>query len=154
MDIKTYTNQKPTLTIQDYFNGNIKAKGMIQNWRGQVTRRFQVDMQGNWEKTTGTLSENFQYDDGEKQIRLWHWRLIDEHHFVGTASDVVGEAHGEQYGNTIHMTYCLKVPVKNKVYEINFDDWLYRIDDKTVFNRAKMKKFGLTVGQLTLSFDQ
>lgn len=154
MDIKTYADNKPQLTLQDYFSGKIQAQGMVQNWSGILTRRFQVTMQGNWQGNKGTLSEHFSYDDGKEQNRLWRWQLIDKHHFVGKADDVVGEARGEQYGNVIHMWYILEVPIGNKTYKLNFDDWLYRIDEQTVLNKATMKKFGITVGHLTVSFNK
>jgi hypothetical protein len=154
MDIKTYADNKPELTVQNYFTGKLQAQGMVQNWSGMVTRRFQVAMEGTWQGNNGTLSEHFLYDDGKEQNRLWHWQLIDAHHFVGKADDVIGEAQGEQYGNVIHMRYTLKVPVGNKTYKLDFDDWLYRIDEHTVLNKATMKKFGITVGHLTVSFNK
>ena len=32
------------------------------------------------------------------------------------------------------------------------DDWLYRMDDKTVLNRGELSKFGLKVGELVITF--
>jgi hypothetical protein len=38
--------------------------------------------------------------------------------------------------------------------ELQFDDWMYRIDERTVLNKAKMSKFGVHVGDVFLSFDK
>ncbi|GAM61638.1 putative lipoprotein precursor [Vibrio ishigakensis] len=35
-----------------------------------------------------------------------------------------------------------------------FDDWLYRQDDKHVFNLTSIRKFGLEFGRLTLFFQK
>ncbi len=148
-----YSKNTPTLTIQQYFNGPATAEGMLQNWRGKQTRRFNVVMNGTWANDKeGILHEEFVFDDGEKQTRDWHLTMIDAHHFTGTAHDVVGVAKGEQYGNTIHMNYVLSVPVNGKPMNIAIDDWLYAINDKTVINKSTLSKFGLNVGYLTIAF--
>jgi hypothetical protein len=148
-----YSNNTPLLTIQDYFNGPATAEGMLQNWRGKQTRRFSVMMQGTWQSNTeGTLHEEFVFDDGEKQTRDWHLKILDPHHFTATAHDVVGIARGEQYGNTIHMNYVLSVPVNGKQVNISIDDWLYAINKQTVINKSTLSKFGLNVGYLTIAF--
>ncbi|HCZ9574153.1 TPA: DUF3833 family protein, partial [Vibrio cholerae] len=38
--------------------------------------------------------------------------------------------------------------------QVHFDDWLYRQDDKRVFNLTKIRKFGLEVGRITLFFEK
>ncbi len=150
-----YANNTPLLTIQDYFNGPATAEGMLQNWRGKQTRRFSVVMQGTWKNNTeGTLHEEFVFDDGEKQTRDWHLKMLDAHHFTGTAHDVVGVARGEQYGNAIHMNYVLSIPVNGKLMNISIDDWLYAINKQTVINKSTLSKFGLNVGYLTIAFNK
>ncbi len=152
---KQYQNNTPTLTIQKYFNGPLKAYGMLQNWNGKQTRRFDVSITGVWKNDKeGQLHEFFVFNDGEKQTRDWTLTMADAHHFIGTAHDVVGEAKGEQYGNTIHMQYTLRVKVNGKDRDINIDDWLYAINDKVVINRSTLSKFGLTLGQLTITFSK
>jgi hypothetical protein len=43
------------------------------------------------------------------------------------------------------------VPVRGSVYDIDFDDWMYLIDESTVLNRASMSKFGVQVGEVLIS---
>jgi hypothetical protein len=35
---------------------------------------------------------------------------------------------------------------------VQFDDWMYLIDDKVMLNKAEMSKFGIRLGEVTLSF--
>ena len=37
-------------------------------------------------------------------------------------------------------------------YEVQFDDWMYQMDDKVMLNRATMSKFGIELGEVLLSF--
>jgi hypothetical protein len=65
---------------------------------------------------------------------------------------VVGEAQGEARGNALRWRYVLALPVGDKVYNVDFDDWMYLIDDRVMLNRSAMSKFGLHLGEVTLSF--
>ena len=59
---------------------------------------------------------------------------------------------GESRGNAFRWTYTLSLPVDNKVYEVQFDDWMYLVDEKVMLNKATMSKFGIRLGEVTLSF--
>ncbi|MFX7862321.1 DUF3833 family protein, partial [Acinetobacter baumannii] len=37
-------------------------------------------------------------------------------------------------------------------YDVQFDDWMYLVDSQVMLNRARMSKFGIGVGEVTLSF--
>jgi hypothetical protein len=37
---------------------------------------------------------------------------------------------------------------------VRFDDWMYLIDDKVMLNTAVMSKWGIRLGQVTLSFNR
>jgi hypothetical protein len=38
------------------------------------------------------------------------------------------------------------------VYNVDFDDWMYLVDEKVMINRAVMSKFGFKLGEVLLSF--
>lgn len=151
---KIYENNSPKFDIRKYFNGKLEAYGVVKDWRGKITRRFYVTMTGSWKGNEGTLEESFIFDDGEKQNRTWQLKVTDENNFTGGAGDVVGTAKGQQYGNAVRMDYVLRTPVGNKVYDLTIEDWLYLIDDKHLINESKIKKFGITVGYLTIGFSK
>ena len=46
----------------------------------------------------------------------------------------------------------LALPVDGRVWNVDFDDWMYLIDDKVMLNRSAMRKFGFPLGDVTLSF--
>jgi len=64
----------------------------------------------------------------------------------------VGQAKGQTQGNAFRWTYTLALPVDGKVYHVDFDDWMYLIDERVMLNRATMSKFGVRLGEITLSF--
>ena len=152
MKPEDFKNKKPRLVIEEYLSGNVKAWGVLQNRSGKVTRQFKADLNGKWDGSKLILDEIFNWTDGEKQTRQWTIQKIDEHHYEGTASDVVGVAKGFSYGPAFKFEYVLLVPVKGKEMKITFDDWIFKQDDRVAINRATMTKFGFKVAELTVVF--
>jgi hypothetical protein len=149
-DLEDYKDSKPKVSIKNFFNGPLQAWGIFQDYSGKVIKHFTVKMEGRWEGNKGQLTEDFEWSDGTKTQRVWTINALSDHHFTSTASDVVGTGEGKSMGNAIQWVYRLKVPVNGSEYEFDFDDWMFALDDHTMINKAKMKKFGLTVGEVTL----
>ncbi len=147
-----YAAERPLLDLKTYFNGKLTAHGMFSDRWGKVQRRFTVAMTGTWTGNQGVLDERFTYSDGKTERRVW--RLTDQGNgrYVGRADDVVGDAIGIAAGNALNWQYTLRLPVDDKVYEVQFDDWMVLIDDKVMLNKAVMSKFGLRLGEVSLSF--
>ena len=101
---------------------------------------------------TGVLDEEFFYSDGTKDRRIWTLKRTGEGRYVGTAADVVGEAQGQEAGNAFRFGYTLRLPVDGRTYEVQFDDWMYLMDQRVMLNKAVMSKFGIRLGEDTLSF--
>jgi len=152
--ISSYANEKPVLDLSAYFNGTLDAHGVFTDRSGTVVKRFTVLMQCSWQGNEGILDEAFTYSDGTLQRRIWRLTRLADGAFIGRADDVVGVAHGQQSGNSFHWTYTMALPVDDKVYEVQFDDWMYLIDDKVMLNKAQMRKFGIHLGEVTLSFNK
>lgn len=149
-----YAQQSPKLDIERYFNGTLDVHGMFQDRSGTVQKRFTVLMRCHWVDGVGTLDEEFVYSDGSKQRRVWTLRKTAPGRYTGTADDVVGEAKVEVAGNAMRLQYVLQVPSDGKVYDVDFDDWLYLIDQRVMLNRASMSKFGFGLGSLTVAFSK
>ena len=147
-----FKDQKPRLIIEDYLSGNVKAWGILQNRSGKVTRQFSASLNGKWDGAQLILDEKFNWSDGEIQKRQWKIKKIDEHNYIGTAPDVVGEAKGFSYGSAFKFEYDLMISIKGKNIKISFDDWIFKQDDKVAINRATLSKFGFKVGELTVFF--
>ena len=150
--IADYAAEKPVLDMRQYFNGTVDAYGVFTDRSGKVVKRFTVVMRCSWQGDTGVLDEDFSYSDGTKDRRIWTLKRSPDGRYVGTAADVLGEASGEEKGNTFRWGYTLKLPVDGKVVEVQFDDWMYLMTDKVMLNKATMSKFGVRLGEVTLSF--
>jgi hypothetical protein len=109
-------------------------------------------MQCSWQGDDGVLDEAFTYSDGTTQRRVWRVRKLPDGRYTGNADDVVGQAEGQARGNALRWRYTLALPVDGKVWNVEFDDWMYLMSDKVLLNRATMSKFGITLGEVTLSF--
>jgi hypothetical protein len=149
-----YAGEKPALDLQKYFNGTVDAVGIVQDRSGAVIKRFTVVMKCRWEGDVGTLDEDFTYSDGTKQRRVWTVRKTGPGRYIGAADDVIGEAAGETAGNAMLWKYVLALPVKGTTYHINFEDWMYLMNDDVMINRAAMSKFGIHLGEIVLSFQK
>tara|TARA_B100000287_G_scaffold311769_1_gene295026 strand:+ start:927 stop:1475 length:549 start_codon:yes stop_codon:yes gene_type:complete len=154
MKPEDFKNTEPVIKIEKYFEGEVKAWGILQNRKGKITRQFKANMSGKFENNILILEEDFYWKDGEKQKRIWKIEKIDEHNYLGTAPDVIGKAKGVSYGSAFKFEYDLMVPFKGKNIKITFDDWIFKQNDKIAINRATLTKFGFKVGELTVVFQK
>lgn len=151
-NIQTYQNTTPTLDMHEFFSGQIDGWGMFQGRSGEVKRRFSVDIDATHEgDDVIVLDEKFAWADGTTSQRIWRLTEQADGTWTGTAGDVIGVATGEVVGNTFHWQYTLDLPVDDKNYKVNFDDWMYLVSDDVMLNRSVMKKFGVELGSVTLS---
>jgi hypothetical protein len=148
--LTAYKDSEPKFDLQDYFTGPIKAWGLVQDRKGQVTRRFDVTMNGTWQGNVGTLVEKFEYYDGEVDTRIWTITRIAQNQYEGTAGDIIGKATGEVAGSAMRWAYVMDLPVGDTTYKITFDDWMFQMNDGVLINRSYLKKFGITMAELTL----
>jgi hypothetical protein len=147
-----YQAEKPELDLRRYFDGELDAWGMFQDRAGTVRKRFTVRILARWNGDVGTLDEQFTYTDGSTQRRVWTVRRQPDGSYRGTAADVVGEAVATVAGNAMRWRYVMALPVDGRTYHVDFDDWMYLIDDRVMLNRSTMSKFGVRLGEVTLSF--
>ena len=150
--VNDYVSEQPRLELSDYFNGNLQAWGMFQNRSGEVVKRFHVVMTGTWDGDVGVLDERFTYSDGSTERRVWTLKKQADGSWRGTADDVQGEAVGQVAGNALHWRYKLRLKVDDSTYVVDFDDWMFLMDGQVMLNRARMSKWGIDLGQVTLSF--
>jgi hypothetical protein len=156
--VADYASEKPVFDLKNYFTGMVDGWGIFTDRSGKVVRRFIVTMNCTWTGEEGILDEDFIFSDGKKEKRIWKMkRMVGPDGIVryeGTAGDVVGTGFGEQRGNAFRWGYTLALPVDGKVYEVQFDDWMYQMDNKVVINKATMSKFGITLGELVVTFSK
>lgn len=145
---------QPAFDLREYFDGHIKAWGQFQKRDGSIVRRFEVDITASWQGKVGTLDERFVYDDGSTERRVWTLTDLGNGRFEGRAGDVIGVANGVTTGSVLRWQYTLRLPVGDTTYDVQFDDQMFRYDDRHMMNRATVKKFGVRVGEVTLFFQK
>ncbi|WP_156293812.1 DUF3833 domain-containing protein [Serratia oryzae] len=153
-EVSDYQHSKPTFDLFGYFSGETRAWGMVQDYQNKQIRRFEVVIQGDVVGNTLTLNEKFVYDDGERQTRVWHIIRNEDGSYQGTAGDIIGVAHGNTAGNAFNWRYDMDVKTDNGKVKLHFDDWLFRQDEKRLFNVTSLRKFGLDVAKVTLFFEK
>ena len=147
-----YATEKPVLDLRQYFNGSLDAYGVFSDRSGEVVRRLTVVMRCTWNGDEGVLDEDFTYSDGTTQKRIWRLKHEGNGRYTGRADDVVGVAEGQTAGNAFRWGYTLALPVDGRVWNVQFDDWMYLLDERVMLNKAVMSKFGIRLGEVTLSF--
>jgi hypothetical protein len=150
--VEQYRAEKPVLDLKTYLNGTLEAWGIFQGRDRAVQKRFHVVIDAKWEGDTGVLDERFTWSDGTTSRRVWTLTKKADGTWRGIADDVVGEALGEVAGNALRWRYVLALPVDGKVYHVDFDDWMFLMDDKVMLNRSYMSKWGFDLGEVSLTF--
>lgn len=149
--IEEYAGNEPRFDITHYFEGNLTAHGIIKARNGRVTRYFNVVMTGVWDANgVGTLTEDFVFDDGELQRRIWVMTPDSNGDYWAVAGDVKKPAKMAMNGNALFMTYQLLVPYKNSDLYLTVDDRMYAVNPTTIINESKLTKFGINVGSIQL----
>jgi hypothetical protein len=147
-----YQSEIPTLNLRAYFTGETEAFGMVQDRQGKVIKRFKVRITGTQQDDALILDEHFTYSDGSQENRLWTLTEKAPGQWQGQASDVIGVAQGQVAGNALNWRYTLALPVDGTIYHVQFDDWMFLLDQDRMMNRARMSKLGVELAQVTIFF--
>ena len=162
-NLKDYQGTEPRLQLETFFDGKMIAIGTVFDYKNTLTRHFCVEIDGQWNRDSGMLSgvldEQFYFDDGEQQTRIWRLTKIGDNQYEGSAGDVKGLASGQTSGQAFRWKYQLYVDIKQddgsvKPILLSVDDWIYQLNDNTAYNESKLKKFGITVGRVAIFFDR
>ena len=152
--VEDHAAEGPLFDPVSYFTGKTVAHGFFQDRFGKVRKRFVVDIEGIWDGAVLKLVEDFRYTDGDTEQRIWHLRKTGDSTWVGKAEGVVGEAQGRVSGNAMNLSYMFDmVTGENKrKLRVKFDDWLWLQGDGVLINRAYVTKYGVRVGDVTITF--
>jgi hypothetical protein len=148
--VSDYKGIPPTMTPESFFDGNLTAHGTVKNRKGKVIRYFNATIKAYWQDGIGTLEEDFLFNDGEKQQRIWKLVKNPDGSYTGTAGDVKGDAKGDIAGNSMFLEYVLQVAYGDSTVNISIDDRMYLVDPNILINESEMTKFGFKVGEINL----
>jgi hypothetical protein len=148
-----FAKSQQRFVLEEYFAGKTQAWGLYEDRFGTVKRQFMVDINGRWDGIQLTLDEDFTFDDGERSTRQWRIRKMPDGNYEGRADDVIGVAIGKVGGNALHWRYVLDLKIsESSTLAVSFDDWMFLQPGGVMINRARMSKFGIELGQVTISF--
>ena len=140
-----------TFKFEDYFRGKTVAYGKFSAING-VKRTFRVDLNGIWNGKTLKLIEDFKYDDGVKERKIWYFTKTGPGRYIGRRDDVKGVAKVRVRGNTARYGYKLYLDAASKSNLVRFRDKMVLKSDGTVVNTATVFKLLVPVGRVTVNF--
>jgi hypothetical protein len=153
MKAEDFAGNEPRFKLEEFFDGQSRAWGIFEDRFGNLRRQFTVDIDGTWDGETLTLVEDFVYDDGELEQRIWEITPVGEHGYEGSAEGVVGSASGSAYGNALNWQYYFDLNVGDRTINVLFDDWMFlQPDGETMINRARVTKWGFEIGTASIFF--
>ncbi len=155
IDGARYQATEPAFDLFEFFDGSVKAWGLVQGRDGELIQRFEVAIEGSIEGDQLTLDETFTYGFGEGvESRVWTITRRADGSYSGRAGDVSGEARGRSYGNAFHWQYAMDIPVRGQMLEVKFSDWFWALDEQRLMNRSYLQKFGFDVAEVTIFMER
>lgn len=150
---ESFAGAEPRFEPEKFFEGPTRSWGVIESRSGRPKSRFRTEMMGRREGNDLVITQDFTFEDGHKQQRVWRMRRIDDHRYVATANDVVGVSRGQAYGNTFHWEYTLALRPGNPLANVRFKLRMYlQADGETMINKVTISKLGVIVAQTTEHF--
>lgn len=144
------------LDLERFFDGRFVAHGQFQDRFGKLRQRFVVDMTGDWDGETLTLTEDFTYASGATEQRIWRLTKTGDDTWRGMADGVIGEATGREEGDRFNWRYTIDLPQPDKggTLRVAFDDWMWLLSEDRLLNIAYVERFGLRLGRVTIMFEK
>ena len=71
-------------SLEEFFDGETVAHGQFQDVLGNVSLRFLVNIKGSWDGSDLVLVEDFTYEDGYEEQRIWTLTKIGENGWAGS----------------------------------------------------------------------
>ena len=149
--------------LERFFDGELVAYGQFQDVLGTVRRQFVVTIDGAWDGTALRLVEDFVYEDGSTEQRIWTLRktgqITEDQTWEGTAPGVIGVATGQEQGDRFNWRYEIDLPIpsagaETETMRVTFNDWMWQQTDDRLLNIAYIKRFGIDIGQVVMSFEK
>lgn len=138
--------------IENFLLGRSTAEGVFQDLTGRVRRRFAVALEGRSEAGSLVLSEDFLFDDGETERRVWRITAHSDGAYTATADDMLGQARGRVRNGLLRWTYLFSLKIGARRVRVRFHDTFVQLADDALLNVARITKFGIELGRTTIIF--
>ena len=143
-----------TFSLEKFFEGETRAYGQFQDILGNVSTRFVVNIKGSWDGSNLVLIEDFKYEDGLEEQRIWTLTKADENRWLGSADGVVGTAAGKTAGDMFYWAYTIDLPTPSGDRRVSFKDYMWMLSGDRGLNKAYMSKWGIPLGEVTIMFEK
>lgn len=152
---QAFSSAVPRFEPDTFFEGPVRSWGVLETRAGSPKSRLRADLMGRRNGDDVVVTQDFTFEDGHTQQRIWRIRRIDEHRYAAFAPDVIGPAVGYAYGNAFHWEYTLQLRPGNVLTRVRMEHWMYLLGDGTsMINRVVIRKFGVIVAQTTEYFQK
>jgi len=141
-------------SLEEFFDGETTAYGQFQDILGNVSRRFTVDITGSWDGSNLRLIEDFVYEDGSEEQRIWNLVKTSDNGWIGSADGVIGKAEGITSGDMFYWAYTIDLPTPDGKTRVSFKDYMWMLSETRVLNKAYMSKWGVPLGEVTIMFER
>src|ERR1043166_7219180 len=85
---ESFAGTEPRFEPEKFFEGPTRSWGVIESRSGKPKSRFRTEMMGRREGETLVITQDFTFEDGHRQQRVFRVRRIDEHRYEATANDM------------------------------------------------------------------
>lgn len=138
------------LRIEQFLLGRTSGDGLFQDFTGRIRRRFSITLDGRLENGVLVLTEDFVFDDGETERRVWRITPQAGGVYSATAGDMIGEARGAQREGALRWSYLFSLKLGARRLRVRFHDTFIQVAKDALLNEARVTKFGFELGRTTI----
>ena len=137
------------LTLISAFQGHRVGTGQFRIWLTGAERRFTATLNGTVSGADGsrtlTVTEDFVYDDGQKDRLTWVFVEDGPGRWSGKREDTVGAAIVTENDGQIRLTYTADFKSLTDTTRLGFADLIYGHPDGTIVNDGIVSRAGFPV---------
>ena len=153
LPVASFSGDGPAFDPVQFFQGNIKSWGVLENRSGEPTEIVRTQGRGVADGADGVhFPQRVQVGHDAPTMRDWHMRRVGPGRFEATATDMVGTVQGEAAGRAFHWTWTLATRPGNPLTNVSMDQWWYLQDDGSMLNRTIISKLGIVAAEVTEHF--
>jgi len=138
--------------IERFLLGRSRAEGVFQDFTGRIRRRFAIQLDGRLDDGALVLTEDFLFDDGAAEQRVWRITPVGASNYTADADDMIGVARGKVSGGVLRWSYLFSLKLGARRMRVRFHDTFVQTADDTLLNVARVTKFGFELGRSTIIF--
>ena len=149
---EAFANTRPAFDPVTFWTGRTASWGVIENRDGAPTEIITTSTDGTAEGADGLHMVQHVMTGGKDSVRDWHIRRLGDGQFEATANDLVGIAHGQTSGRTLHWVWTLAAKPGNGLFDVIMEQWMYLADNGTLLNRTIVTKLGVRLAEISEQF--